>query len=85
MLLELIHEEIEFKVKAGEPSGLAAYPARFPEIAADPHALGELVAAESELRLAGDGRGARSRPPRWRRPRQCRGRRPASADTSCGT
>ena len=51
LLLELIHEEIDFKVKAGEPSGLDSYLVRFPEIAADPHALGELVAAESELRL----------------------------------
>src|SRR5580692_740204 len=43
VLMELIHEEMEFHIKAGESSGLADYLARFPEVANDPRALCELV------------------------------------------
>ena len=50
LLLELIHEEMEFAIKAGTPSGLAGYAERFPEIAVDPSALCELIEAESSLR-----------------------------------
>jgi tetratricopeptide (TPR) repeat protein len=50
VLIELIHEELEFQIKSGESPGLTEYLARFPEIADDPRALGELIVAESELR-----------------------------------
>ena len=50
-LIELIHEEMEFRIKAGEPSGLEANLERFAEIAADLHlCVADLVAAESALR-----------------------------------
>ena len=49
-LVELIHEEMEFRIKAGESFSLATYLERFPDIADDPHALDELAAAESALR-----------------------------------
>ncbi len=49
VLIELIHEEMEFLIKAGEPVGLGGYLIRFPEIADDSRSLRELVLAESEL------------------------------------
>ncbi|MGO9888200.1 MAG: protein kinase domain-containing protein, partial [Solirubrobacteraceae bacterium] len=49
-LIELVHEEMEFWIKAGESSVLGSYLERFPEIVDDPRALGELVMAELELR-----------------------------------
>ena len=51
-LVELIHEEMEFRIKAGEAVKLGAYLERFPELTEDPRALSELVAAESALRRA---------------------------------
>ncbi len=50
LLLELIHEEMDFRIKAGEPAGLSCYAERFPEIADDPRAMAELAEAESALR-----------------------------------
>ncbi len=50
VLVELIHEEMEFRFKAGESDGLASYLERFPEIADDPRALIDLVVSESDLR-----------------------------------
>ncbi len=50
VLIELIHEEMDFRIKAGESAGLGGYLVRFPEIADDPRALSELIVAESELR-----------------------------------
>ena len=50
VLIELIHEEIEFQIKAGESLGLADYLARFPKIAHNPRALCELAVAELALR-----------------------------------
>ncbi len=50
VLVELIHEEMEFRFKAGESCGLASYLERFPEIADDPRALIDLVVSESDLR-----------------------------------
>jgi Protein kinase domain len=45
-LIELVHEEMEFRITAGEDSVLESYLERFPEIGDDPGALGELVNAE---------------------------------------
>jgi serine/threonine-protein kinase len=50
LLFELVHEELEVRIKAGERFEVAAYLARFAELAHDPQAVAELVAAESELR-----------------------------------
>ena len=49
VLVELIHEEIEFRIKSGDSRGLTSYLARFPEVAADPRAIEELIVAGSEL------------------------------------
>jgi tetratricopeptide (TPR) repeat protein len=49
MLLELVHEEIEFCFKAGEPVRVDDYLTRYPDLAADPDSLGELREAESTL------------------------------------
>ena len=35
-LIELVHEEMEFRIKAGESSVLGSYLERFPEIVDDP-------------------------------------------------
>jgi WD40 repeat protein len=57
-LRELVHAELEFRLKAGEPAGAAEYLARFPELAADPAAADELRAAEAEFRARrGDAAG----------------------------
>ncbi len=49
LLLELLHEEMEVRIKAGQPFSLESYLRQFSELANDPHALHELLAAESEL------------------------------------
>ncbi len=49
VLFELLHEEMEVRIKAGEPFRLESYLARFPDLASDPNAVSELLAAESEL------------------------------------
>ena len=50
VLIELVHEKMEFRIKAGESSVLGSYLERFPEIVDDPRALGDLVIAELDLR-----------------------------------
>jgi serine/threonine protein kinase len=50
LLFELVHEEMEVRIKAGERCEVAAYLARFADLAADAHAVDDLVAAESVLR-----------------------------------
>ena len=49
VLFELLHEEMEVRIKAGEPFRIESYLARFPELASDPDAVSELFAAESDL------------------------------------
>jgi WD40 repeat protein/tRNA A-37 threonylcarbamoyl transferase component Bud32 len=49
VVIELIQEEMEFQIKAGQPSGLSSFLERFPAVANDPRAVSELVKAESEL------------------------------------
>jgi serine/threonine-protein kinase len=49
VLVELIHEELEFRIKAGEAANLSVYLERFPELADDARALSELHAAETAL------------------------------------
>ncbi len=49
-LIELIHEEMAFRITAGDDFRLEAYLDRFGDLLADPHLLRELLAAESTLR-----------------------------------
>jgi tRNA A-37 threonylcarbamoyl transferase component Bud32 len=49
-LVELVHEEMEVRIKAGEPVQLEGYLERFGELASDPDAVAELAAAVSEFR-----------------------------------
>ncbi len=50
VLVELMHEELEVRAKAGEPLSLVSYLERFPEVTADPAAFRELMATEFECR-----------------------------------
>ena len=50
VLVELVHEELEFRIKAGEAAELRDYLERFPELGEDPQALSELADAEAALR-----------------------------------
>ena len=50
LLRELVHEEIEFRIKAGEQLSLVSYLDRFPDLHADPMVLRELIRAESDWR-----------------------------------
>jgi tRNA A-37 threonylcarbamoyl transferase component Bud32 len=49
-LLELVLEEMELKLNAGDSMSLDSYLERFGELQADPQALAEVVAAEASLR-----------------------------------
>jgi len=56
LLVELVHIDLELRIKAGEPARAADYLARYPRLAADPGAAAELIAAEYEfLRRADAG------------------------------
>src|SRR5262249_4071728 len=50
LLTELVHVELEFRLKAGEPTRVETYLAAYPELARDRRATLELLAAEYELR-----------------------------------
>jgi predicted ATPase/predicted Ser/Thr protein kinase len=54
LLVELVHIDLEFRLKAGEPARVEEYLARFPALASDRAALVELIAAEYELRRRGE-------------------------------
>jgi tetratricopeptide (TPR) repeat protein/tRNA A-37 threonylcarbamoyl transferase component Bud32 len=54
LLIELIHADLELRWRAGEPVSARAYLERYPELAGDAAASGELVAREAELRRGGD-------------------------------
>lgn len=49
LLIELVHVELEFRLKDGEPARVEEYLARFPELAEEQMAV-DLIAAEFELR-----------------------------------
>jgi len=46
LLIELVHEDLERRLSAGEAARVEGYLERFPELRADPEALADLVAAE---------------------------------------
>jgi WD40 repeat protein len=50
LLLELVHAELELRLKGGEPARAEEYLRRFPELAADPAAARSLTEAEGRLR-----------------------------------
>jgi hypothetical protein len=49
-LIELIHADLEYRLKAGDPARLEEYCKRFPELVENREAMLELIAAEYELR-----------------------------------
>src|SRR6516162_2589976 len=50
LLVELVHIDLELRLKAGETARVEDYLARFPELADDRAVILELIAAEQELR-----------------------------------
>jgi eukaryotic-like serine/threonine-protein kinase len=50
VLIELVHIELELRLKAGETARVEEYLARYPELADDRDFVLELIAAEFELR-----------------------------------
>jgi serine/threonine protein kinase len=50
LLVELVHVDLEFRLRAGEAARAEEYLARFPELADDQGVTLELIAAEHELR-----------------------------------
>src|SRR5205085_3125042 len=54
LLVELIHVDLEFRIRAGETVRVEEYLARFPALAARPHTL-DLIRAEFALRYRHHG------------------------------
>ena len=54
LLVELAHTELEFRLKDGLPARASDYLRRYPELASDPEAAAELIAAEYEYRRRAD-------------------------------
>jgi serine/threonine-protein kinase len=50
LLIELVQEDLEFRLKAGEPARVEDYLRRYPELAGNREAVLDLVAAEHEQR-----------------------------------
>lgn len=50
VLLELVHTELEYRLKDGAPARVEEYLVRFPELTSEPEAALELITAELELR-----------------------------------
>ena len=50
VLLELVHTDLEYRLKDGQPARVEEYLIRFPELKSDPAAELELIIAERELR-----------------------------------
>src|SRR5436305_2308642 len=50
VLIELVHIDLELRLKAGESARVEEYLARYPELAGDRAVILELIAAEHELR-----------------------------------
>src|SRR5438874_25671 len=54
LLIELVHIDLELRLKAGEAARADEYLARHPELAGDRAAACDLIAAEYELRRRGE-------------------------------
>src|SRR5579862_837079 len=50
LLIELVHIDLELRLKAGEAARVEEYLARYPELTDDRAVMIELIAAEHELR-----------------------------------
>src|SRR3954464_6334287 len=50
LLTELVHVDLEYRLRAGEPARVEEYLARYPELTDDRAVMLELIAAERELR-----------------------------------
>jgi tRNA A-37 threonylcarbamoyl transferase component Bud32 len=50
ILVELVHVELEFRLKRGEPGRVEEYLERYPELAADENTVVELICAEQAIR-----------------------------------
>ncbi len=50
VLVELVHADLEYRLKVGEPVRVETYLERYPEVADDPEAVLQLIGAEYELR-----------------------------------
>src|SRR5262245_40539463 len=50
LLIELAQIDLEFRIKAGQPTRAADYLARYPELASDADAAADLIASEFDLR-----------------------------------
>ncbi len=59
VLVELVHVELEFRLKRGEPARVEEYLARYPELGSQPVAVRDLFAAEFRLRCRPGGEGDR--------------------------
>jgi WD40 repeat protein len=55
LLIELVHEDLDYRLKAGEAARVETYLVRYPGLAADGTAVLALIAAEYELRRRGEG------------------------------
>ncbi len=53
LLIELVHADLEFRLKSGEPARVETYLAKYAELAGDRGATLGLIAAEYELRPPG--------------------------------
>jgi eukaryotic-like serine/threonine-protein kinase len=62
VLRELIHEELDVRIKAGDWPGLGTYLERFPEVADDAGFLADLAGAEAALGRRRDEEGRTDRP-----------------------
>src|SRR5262249_14392207 len=54
VLVEMIHSELEYRLQAGEAARVEDYLGRFPELAAQPAVVANLLAAEFRLRCRRD-------------------------------
>src|SRR5713101_4662497 len=50
LLIELVHEDLDYRLKAGEPVRVEGYLDRYPELASDRAVLLDLIAREFSLR-----------------------------------
>ena len=50
VLVELVHTDLEYRIKDGDPARVEEYLVRFPELKGDPAAELELITAERDLR-----------------------------------
>src|SRR5262249_32968190 len=55
LLIELVHVDLDYRLKAGEPARVESYLAAYPDLAADRRTVVELIAAEYGLRRRHQG------------------------------